>query len=933
MTDPIFQGAGSRPGIQIWRVENMKLNHYDPNVRVSAAPRRACTGPLALYGRFYSGDSYLILHTKQVPGSNAYAYDLYFWIGAQSSQDEYGVAAYKAVELDDHLGGAPVQHRETQGYESEAFRSLWRNRTIVVLDGGVKSGFKNAEDEKRKANVARLFQIKGKRHVRVAQVPLSGDSLNSGDVFILDHPNASAVYQWNGRSANKAEKARALDVASDLVNEHGGSAKTQLVVLEEGQDNEQNFWQALGGYRQAKPAQYGGDDDEAERHNTTNTQLFRISDATGSVQFTPEAQGILDPHSLDPNDAFLVDAGSEVFIWIGKNTTQQEKRMAMQIGTAYLQMTKKPQGTPVIKLSQGYENAWFKSKFSYWGTRTDFSKAPSGAVAGRGVAQVNGGPFNAQQAAAVMMRPGERPQETLIDPTMSGTVEIYRIENLQAVPYPHELYGHFFAGDSYVVVYRYKKGNADACVIYFWQGRESTQDEKAASAMIAKQLDDSMGGYPVQVRVEMNREPSHFLALFQGHMIIHRGGTASGFRNVQEASRGISDHALYHVRGFSPVTTRAVEVEPVAGHLNSGDSFVLLTPGRVFAWYGSGATQDERQVAQNIAYILQQLKGARELNEIVEGQEPQPFWQALGGRAPYPETKFQGTLPAEPRLFHCSNATGRFRVEELFNFAQDDLLEEDVFILDVFSELFVWVGQNANQAERDNALMVADQYAHSMGARRGAVTAVYSGQEPPTFTCHFLGWNDTPQRRFVDPYEQKLARIQQGGAPSAAARPPAAPYYSASSGGSYGASYGASSGGYSAPPAPPAPTRPGGSFGAPPAPRHRRAPAARTARRPRRRRRPAGPPAGPGARPGGPPPPGGNAGYSNVQIPQVDQFLPYDCLNTRSPNCVREGIDGRVREAYLSDHEFVQVFGYDKQQFYGFPAWKQGTEKKRVNLF
>ena len=37
---------------------------------------------------------------------------IHFWLGAQSSQDEAGVAAFKSVELDEYLGGGPIQSRD-----------------------------------------------------------------------------------------------------------------------------------------------------------------------------------------------------------------------------------------------------------------------------------------------------------------------------------------------------------------------------------------------------------------------------------------------------------------------------------------------------------------------------------------------------------------------------------------------------------------------------------------------------------------------------------------------------------------------------------------------------------------------------------------------------------------------------------------------------
>jgi hypothetical protein len=58
---------------------------------------------------------------------------------------------------------------------------------------------------------------------------------------------------------------------------------------------------------------------------------------------------------------------------------------------------------------------------------------------------------------------------------------------------------------------------------------------------------------------------------------------------------------------------------------------------------------------------------------INEGEEPEPFWDALGGKQEY---KLQKTLvPAsrEARLFQLLDNSGGITVAELRNFSQDDL--------------------------------------------------------------------------------------------------------------------------------------------------------------------------------------------------------------------------------------------------------------------
>jgi len=331
--EPAWENAGKKIGLQIWRIEKFKVKAW----------------PTEQYGSFYDGDSYIVLNTYKKEGGNAYLFDVHFWLGTHTSQDEAGTAAYKTVELDDKLGGAPVQHREVQGHESDLFLSYFKNE-IKLLSGGVDSGFKHVKPEEYKP---RLLHLKGKKKIRVTQVDLERASLNSGDVFILD--NGLTVYQWNGKKSGPQEKSKGAQMCRAITDERKGRAKS--FVLEEG-DKEAGFWKLLGGEGAVKSAEEGGDDSEAETAGIK--LLFQLSDASGKLEFKQVASGSqCKKSSLDSNDVFILDTGAEVFTWIGKGASVDEKAKALSFAQDYLTKYNRPAYLPISRILEGGENPTF----------------------------------------------------------------------------------------------------------------------------------------------------------------------------------------------------------------------------------------------------------------------------------------------------------------------------------------------------------------------------------------------------------------------------------------------------------------------------------------------------------------------------------------------------------------------------------------------
>jgi len=344
-TEAAWKGAGSKVGLEIWRIEKFKVVIW----------------PKDLYGSFYSGDSYIVMNTYKEQGKDALKWDLHFWLGQHTTQDEAGTAAYKTVELDTLLDDGPVQHREVMGFESELFLTYFP--TIRIMEGGVDSGFKHVEAEKYEP---RLLHLKGKKRVRTMQVDKTVASLNSGDVFVLDV--GLHIYKWEGKSAGMFEKNKGREVCDAVKTERKGKVTIHNIREGDKDTDSQEFFKHLGGTVDAtiKSANEGGDDKEAEEAGHRVRQLWKLSDASGKMEFTKISEGnAIKKNQLDPNDVFIFDSGSEIFAWIGKGASYKEKIESMVYAQDYLKKNNRPLQLPISRIIDGGENPKFREAFGY----------------------------------------------------------------------------------------------------------------------------------------------------------------------------------------------------------------------------------------------------------------------------------------------------------------------------------------------------------------------------------------------------------------------------------------------------------------------------------------------------------------------------------------------------------------------------------------
>ncbi|KAM8976191.1 advillin [Pelodytes ibericus] len=816
-----FKAVSKSPGLVIWRIEKMDL---------VLVPQKA-------HGNFYEGDCYLMLSTRQ--SGSSLMYDIHYWIGKDSSQDEQGSAAIYTIQLDDYLGGSPVQHREVQGHESDSFKGYFK-QGVIYKKGGVASGMKHVDTNTY--DVKRLLHVKGKRNVTATEVELSWLSFNLGDVFLLDL--GRVIIQWNGLDSNTAERMKGMLLAKEIRDrERGGRMEIGVVDGDQEQASPELMKLLIStlGERTHRIGP-GSADEVADQAIKANIMLYHVSDSGGQMAVTEVATRPLVQDLLNHQDCYILDqGGTKIYVWKGKGATKAEKQTAMSKALEFIKMKAYPLSTNVETVNDGAESAMFKQLFQKW-TVKDQAAGMGKTYSVSKIAKVSQEKFDTSLLHA---KPALAAQERMVDDG-SGSLEVWRIENLELVPVESQWYGFFYGGDCYLVLYTYHVNKKPHYILYIWQGRHASQDELAASAYLAVQVDQDFHGEPVQVRVCMGKEPRHFMAIFKGKLVIFEGGTSrKGHEEPEPPVR------LFQIHGTEPSNTKAMEVPAFSSSLNSNDVFLLKAQTDHYLWYGKGSSGDEREMAKHLAAILSD--GVEET--LAEGQETVQFWELLGGKAPYANDKRlqQELTDVHPRLFECSNKTGRFIVTEVTNFTQDDLDQTDVMLLDTWDQIFLWIGSEANDTEKKEASLITQEYLRTHPSGRDLETPIFiikQGYEPPVFTGWFLAWD--PQKwSGGKSYEELKKELGDAAAISRITRDMNGVTVSPSS----------------------------------PNPR------------------------------------------------DTYQCYPIEALKGKQKHELPEGVDPARKENYLSDRDFVSVFGITRGEFSALPAWKQLNIKKQLGLF
>ncbi len=183
--------------------------------------------PKDYLNEFGTGDVYLLDTGPKI----------YLWVGKKSTPDEKFIGAITSVWKDQDRKGAAKLITVNEGEEPKEFLNLL-NGKIRVTDQDTEGILKRVALKQHEFKLFRIH-IEGDLNLYY-EVKRSKDSLDTGDVFLLDTYNK--MYIWRGQKSSAFERWEAMTIAEGYDDERAGHQ--EIIIVEEDEEPE-DFLQSL----------------------------------------------------------------------------------------------------------------------------------------------------------------------------------------------------------------------------------------------------------------------------------------------------------------------------------------------------------------------------------------------------------------------------------------------------------------------------------------------------------------------------------------------------------------------------------------------------------------------------------------------------------------------------------------------------------------
>ncbi|XP_072312819.1 supervillin [Eucyclogobius newberryi] len=632
---------------------------------------------------------------------------------------------------------------------------------------------------------------------------------------VIEKAKASEMASFVQAKRDLGCKAPQVTLLEEGINTEGRSAK--------------EFWTLLGGKEKYRGAGEPEEDELYESGVLDSNGVYRLQ-GDKLVPHEDAWASIPSVSLLDSKEVLVFDFGGEVYVWHGKDVSLGDRKVAVKLGKQLysgsydytscrvnpldasctnMDVPQKGEARPSWalfgRLSEHNETALFREKFLDWAEKrkeesalTEEIKSPVHSITrptfdtelqpcdGKALLDNEPDPVKTVLEGVDVHRGHGivRTEDGRQAELATVAVEAWHIKEHCEEELPEDSLGQLHEEDAYIIRWKYsittlvgkrqKPGELSAgtpgrerTACFFWQGRNSSANEKGTSALMTVELGSHRGA---QMLVSQGKEPPCFLQLFQGGLIIHKGSRDTA---------GTEGWRLFCVRGEAEAEASLLEVKCQPSSLRSRASLVLLSAqkDKLFLWHGCKAHSCARLVAKRAVDKLMQKKptelGVSSLNveEVNEGSEAAEFWKALGSKdqkAYDCMLQDPGKYNYTPRLFRLSASSGAFEGKEVLYparvsegvmampFLQENLYSAQqpaLFLLDNRMEVYLWQGWQPDDTEctgsakirwdheRKCAMETVLQYCKEKNPRRPPQAyLVLAGCEPLTFTSIFPYW-------------------------------------------------------------------------------------------------------------------------------------------------------------------------------------------------